>query len=101
MIQKHGEDDDFVNSLEYYTTCRVKHAFLRMNAQSIVDRISEVHSKISKLHALLTTRHALDAFAPAFVIPNAPPPTESGDLEDPNAICFPQDEDYEVECGDP
>ena len=101
QIQSQAEDEDFVHSLEYYTTGRVKHAFLCMNAQGLVDRLREVQDLVDTLRAILCRSD--DAYAAAFVIP---PPSEDEEQQqqslglpgdDPNALCFPQHGDYALD----
>lgn len=105
QIQNHANDEDFIHSLEYYTTCRVKHAFLRMNTQSIEDRLNEVQNLIGQLRVwLLHPAIATESFVTSF----KPPPLQGQEEEeevggsmggvddpsDPNTLCLPQDDDY-------
>ena len=40
-ISQHGDDTEFTESLDFYTTLRVKHAYLRMNADGLNGRYRE------------------------------------------------------------
>lgn len=93
QIVKEGEADDAMNTLEYYTKVRVKGAYLQMNAEGLAER-------------LRTVRRALDAYASQLVFWKGSDweqtfkPAElafTGDLvsEDPNALCCPQEDDYD------
>lgn len=97
QIREHSADDTFVESLDYYTTQRVKLAYLRMNAQGLRDRLAEVRKKAAAVRAVLASAPAewaaqwtppTDVLAPQDSDPTAPC--------DPNALCVPQPGDYEL-----
>ncbi len=103
-IARHAAEESGCDTLEYYTQCRVKRAFLRMNARDLDVRLPEVESKMATLHQAL--RAAPEHISVAWTQP--PPPSSSSeqseeegvgvgaDYDDPNVICLPQQADYEL-----
>lgn len=91
-----GGDGDaaFLASLDYYTSQRVKLSYLRLNAAGLRERLALVRNKVvESLHRL--TR------APASVVQEWSPPAHlpdrlDGPSEDPNALCVPLPDDYDV-----
>lgn len=97
-IRSHGSDDGFLDSLEYYTTLRVKHAYLRMNASSLRERLTMVGNTVEALRLSLSR-------APAAMHTGwRPPPStassssahvdDSEGLHDPNVPGVPLLQDY-------
>lgn len=107
-LARHGEATDFTESLDYYTTCRVKAAFLTMNLQGLLDRTRKVADTIQRLRCILL------GSAPALTTAYRPPPDQEqhGEADeggpggggvvlpsvetDPNALCPPQPHDYDL-----
>jgi hypothetical protein len=96
-IQQHGDDDAFTESLDYYTTQRVKLACLHMNAQGLRERLTEVQQKTEVLgRVLLAAPSDLAAqWAPPRDVP-APLESDPTPPSDPNTLCVPQRRDYEL-----
>ena len=92
-VTHHGEDESFVESLDYYTTMRVKRAYLRMNAESLKSRHEEVDKKIQELLRVVSS--APVSAAAAWNRPSLD--TATIDMDDPNALCAPQDCDYDTD----
>lgn len=109
-IVRHAEEESVRDTLEYYTQCRVKRAFLRMNARDLDVRLSEVEGKLATLLVALQAAplHAVAAWT-------LPSPAEGEkedeakeeeerkgkgrkdeDYDDPNVICLPRQADYEL-----
>lgn len=95
-IVQQGEDPDFQETLDYYTTMRVKLACLRMNTQGLVERLELVRVRIASLLCVL--RSAAPEYCQDWMPPETPvgsPPVDTT-TTDPNALCVPQAEDYEL-----
>jgi hypothetical protein len=103
-IARHAAEASVRDTLEYYTQCRVKRAFLRMNARDLDVRLSEVEGKLATLLGAL--RVAPASAAAAWTLP---PPAEGedgeegklkggeeDDYDDPNVICLPRQADYDL-----
>ena len=93
-LTKHGTDESFLDSMDYYTTLRVKHAYLQMNMESLTTRPHEVEKKIQ--HLSVVALGAPEQIKKGWMTPNVDGPKV--DIDDPNALCVPQAEDYE--CSD-
>ena len=97
LIAEHGEQEAFTETLDYYTTLRVRYAFLCWNARSLGDRLAEVRARIERHRSTLLATPPETACAAA-----APPATDGGEGEgvhhddDPNALCVPQPHDYDL-----
>lgn len=100
-VVRHGVDETVQETLDYYTTLRVKRAFQCMNARDLADRERDVERMRVALGALLRS-------APPCLAADWPGPescdgadgsgTGSGrDNDDPNVLCVPQPEDYAEE----
>lgn len=92
-IQKDAEEEDHTKTLDYYVTMRVKLAYLRMNEESIVQRLQHVRQCKEGLLSLLSRCNQ------PFVADWQPPPPIISTLEDregvdPNILVTPQPEDY-------
>lgn len=96
-ITEQGDEGgaSFMASLDYYTTQRVKLAYLRMNAAGLKERLSLVRRRILESHRLLVS--APSSLAEGW---SPPAPASGGGLdgprEDPNALCVPTADDYDV-----
>ena len=92
-VVRQGEDPDFAQSLDYYTTQRVKYAYLRLNAQGLMDRLLEVRNKrLDFLHALRASSATLrDGWTLPF---DESASCVKDDTPDPNRLCVPQASDY-------
>jgi hypothetical protein len=89
-----GTDDRFTESLEYYITQRVKRAYLRLNAHNLRERLDEVR-RVGR--ALSRCLRAPDPSVSAdWSPPRSPGVSVDNDLSNPNALCTPQIEDYEL-----
>ena len=93
-LTKHGTDESFLESMDYYTTLRVKYAYLQMNMEGLTTRLHEVEKKIQ--HLIAIALGAPEQVQKGWVTPNVDGPKV--DIDDPNALCVPQAEDYE--CSD-
>lgn len=100
-IVQHGQDASLHESLDYYTTCRVKRAFQGLNAETLRGRLSEVDRCRDALRALL--RAAPPACAEAWTLP-AGESVDGGadaaaarDNDDPNVICLPTASDFDLD----
>lgn len=106
-IRSFADDDSFTRSLDYYTTLRVRpghprgmprpqFAYLRMNVQSLRDRLSSVGKTASAL------AECLGRAPPGMHTEWQPPPDVPAPLDecvedgpqDPNAPCLPRLQDY-------
>ena len=79
-----------MESLDYYTTLRVKYAYLRMNADALHERLCSLRQRIERIHSLLI-------LTPSDITKEWVMPTGCGgqiDNDDPNSLCVPQEEDY-------
>lgn len=95
-VSSHGTSENFVDSLDYYTTQRVKLAFQRVNLDGLQKRLDDVRDCQRRLLACLQSAPAV--LAEAFV-PPVPPEEDTqvvdrADCEDPNALCVPLWKDY-------
>ena len=90
-LTNHGTDESFLESMDYYTTLRVKHAYLQMNMEGLNTRLQEAEKKIRQLTAIALATAA--DIQQGWVTPNVDGPKV--DIDDPNALCVPQAEDYE------
>jgi hypothetical protein len=107
-IARHAAEESVCDSLEYYTQCRVKRAFLRMNARDLDVRLSEVEGKLATLLGALRAApaHIVAAWTPPAPAGGSERPVAEGEVEDigpvaennddPNIICLPQQADYEL-----
>lgn len=92
----HGEDGAFTQSLDYYTTVRVKAAFQRMNREGLERRRDEVRACLRA--TLAVCRRCPEAVAAAYTPPTegeGPGPSEPDG--NPNALCVPGPEDYSLD----
>ena len=48
-VIEQGEADNYTESLDYYVTARVKHAYLCMNLESLDTRLAEVRGSLTAL----------------------------------------------------
>jgi hypothetical protein len=64
-IRAQAADELYTDSLDYYTTCRVKHAFIAMNTAAIRSRTSEVLGLMRRIQYVLMTAndHVKDGWA--------------------------------------
>ena len=94
-IIQDGTSDAYEESLDFYTTLRVKCAFHRMNQEGLVQRLREVQQARQALHTLLQTHH--DEYEPHFVLPDLEKGATLGEelADDPNVLCFPTREDFD------
>lgn len=93
LITRHSDEGDaFLESLDYYTTQRVKLACLRMNAEGICNRLQCVERAIAASEQRLRT--APVDLANQWQRPAAATPGLGVD-EDPNLLCVPSTEDYD------
>ena len=95
-ITQHGQDDTFTDSLDYYTTLRVKHAYLCMNTEGIQRRIAEVEDKINEVTVVVQTADCDIASLWQMPTLNGGEDTSVNLVEDPNTLCTPQAEDYGI-----
>lgn len=97
-IRKEADDENFMESLDYYTTCRVKCAYLRLNADGLRERLAAIRSKIRRaLDVLRTAPYDIKKdWAPPTAVASATPESVVEDDEDPNALCVPRLEDFDV-----
>ena len=98
-IVRHGTDEAMCESLDYYTTCRVKRAFQCMNAETLRERLADVDRSREDLRAVL--RRASAAYEAAWVLPrddggDTAATTDGGGVDDPNVICLPKSSDYDL-----
>jgi hypothetical protein len=93
-IVKEGEDPHYAEGLDHYTTLRVKAAFLRMNEQELIDRLSEVRKILAEL--LLCVRGAAFDVAASWTCPDATAVPCDRPVADPNALPVPQACDYDL-----
>jgi hypothetical protein len=101
-IRRDADDDAFTAGLDYYTTCRVKAAYLRLNADGLRERLAEVRRTVGALRDVLTA--APSDITKGWVLPDAPLGDDPGCAlgDDPNALCVPQAADYDLpECPNP
>jgi hypothetical protein len=102
-----------VDTLDYYTTQRVKVAYLRMNSQGLRDRLATVQSRLAELAVVLRDQGQRTVcpmfpapeggqWATGWSVPLKPASEDtavvgaSEDDPDPNALCFPQLTDYDL-----
>ena len=95
-ISKHGDNLEFLESLDYYTTLRVKHAYLCMNTESIEQRLVEVHKKLEEVCRHIQTTPLEISEAWQMPVLDEAQQTCVNVLEDPNALCAPQIDDYAI-----
>lgn len=98
-IMKHGEDQEFTQSLDYYTTMRVRMACNRMNLKSLRDRYEEVVARVKKLQKVVLQRHEIGEHDPNYQVPdleNKEEGTMHGWMDDPTQLCCPCASDYEI-----
>ena len=91
------ENENFVETLDFYTTLRVKFAYLRMNATGIAERLGQVGQRIDALVRMLRDVSPDDAasWRPPEGTPAMGATPEPAD--DPNVLCVPCTEDYNVD----
>lgn len=98
-IAEHGDQADFTGSLDYYTTLRVRCAFLRWNAHGLQERMRAVRARIDA--HLRCLRAASGDLSGTFTPPSAAAAVAEGMgdpvSEDPNALCVPQAHDYDLD----
>lgn len=87
-----GEDTGYTDTLDYYTTVRVKHAFQRLNAAGIQSRREEVRERMEHLTAACAA--ADPACVLTYEVPDDAVSIDEAGMDDPNAICVPHTEDY-------
>jgi hypothetical protein len=92
-VSQHGENESFMESLDYYTTLRVKRAYLCLNIQGLKGRLTEVQKRIDELSAVVLAVPL--TVSDGWMTPN-PADTPNIDVDDPNALCAPQNEDYDL-----
>ena len=94
LIREHADDDKFINSLEYYTSQRVKLGCLKMKSESLEEALRRMESRLYQVTTIL------DEFAPgehaAYVTPTMVEGigVVDGWEEDPSQPCCPQTSDY-------
>lgn len=96
-IKQQGEDASFVESLDFYTTNRVKLAYLRLNAHNLQKRRMEVENTINSVVAVLL--RADPSLAGQWHPPSCSllsPLSDANAPADPNALCVPELSDYEL-----
>lgn len=98
-IVQHGEREDFRDTLDYYTTLRVKHAYLLMNAEGLRERLREVRNRVETVRRVLLS--APPELAAQWKVPDtssgAVLEEDTGRAPDPNVLCVPQAGDYVLE----
>lgn len=95
QIQQHGDDAAFTESLDYYTTLRVKRACQRMNGCSLRERIISVRKTADALRRVILG--APEDVARAWTVPPVSSETSAMPTQDdPNILCVPQACDYDV-----
>lgn len=95
QIVKDGDTENHTDSLEYYTTVRVKHAYLQMNSEGLFKRIESVQKCLSLCGAVLEDLEDKSPFAIHWKPPEFPPEVDTLP-DDPNALCYPALSDYDV-----
>lgn len=93
LIQE-GAKDEFLQTLDYYTTQRVKMAYLKMNGDGLRQRWEEVQRCLRHVEQLL--REAPADIAAGWTLATDPTTAVDGEDTDPNALCVPQVFDYDV-----
>jgi hypothetical protein len=95
-----GEDPNYKDTLDYYTTQRVKHAYLRLNADGLINRMKEVREQQKKVLSVLlqADKHLHTQWTiPASDEEGGPVDTPvDDDTGDPNRLCIPQTSDYVI-----
>lgn len=91
-VVNHGEQQSFLETLDYYTTVRVKCAFQMMNLDGLQQRLAEVQRCLTPLRGSLLD--AMDILQTNFEIPKDALPVDEAGRDDPNALCVPHSEDF-------
>ena len=87
-----GECDAYTETLDYYTTQRVKGAFQRMNREGIVQRLQDVNRTMEQIRCVLmsvTEPYDLDVAEVTQGIP-----LDDAAADDRNVVCVPREEDF-------
>lgn len=95
QIVSDGTNNDYTETLDYYTTLRVKCAFQRLNLDGINTRLNEVMTCMQSLWCVL--RQVPESWKGAYQIPHNDEVLTVHDddsIHDPNVLCAPRHHDF-------
>lgn len=93
-VVAHGNTDAFIESLDYYTTVRVKCAFQLMNADGLRQRLAEVQGCMKALRVCLSGANR--ELETGFEKPEDALALDEAARDNPNALCVPTLEDFDL-----